>query len=182
MNTSRPFPQRALGRHAGEYPHLSPEDVGVWRQFLPRCGLAFTSLLYDVRVGRGSHRGDPRDPEPDPAFSELLRKRIDVVAHYGDHVVVIEVKPEASMLALGQVLTYRQLLAPTYPYGTKFQAWIVCNHADQDLRPLWPLFDVRICVVAGGDIDGSLTWLPGAPPFALSPDGGSSSTNRAATA
>ncbi|MBA7557900.1 hypothetical protein ES705_50680 [subsurface metagenome] len=63
----------------------------------------------------------------------ISRKRIDAVCRIGGGYWVVEVKPFASMLALGQVVSYHRLFVSEYrPDGETFPV-IICENADPDL-------------------------------------------------
>ncbi|MBA7710129.1 hypothetical protein ES703_119061 [subsurface metagenome] len=76
----------------------------------------------------------------------VSRKRIDVVAGVGGGFWVVEVKPLASMLALGQVLSYTRLFKQEFaPVG---EVWpvIVCDAVDEDLLDEFDAAGVAVIV------------------------------------
>ena len=109
------------------------EDNAVWTKFLQTDGFRLKEVWYDVRVGQ---------PVPLPADASdmdrriaagLTRKRIDVVCSVGGGLWVVEVKPYASMLAVGQVISYARLFALTYTVTGELIPVIVCDSFDEDL-------------------------------------------------
>lgn len=115
------------------YPHMLAEDNAVWSKFLEQNFERLTEVWYDVRVGQPVKLdGDVSDMEKRIAAG-LTRKRIDVVAISGGNYWVIEVKPYASMLALGQVISYARLFALQYEVRGRVIPVIVCDSADEDL-------------------------------------------------
>lgn len=115
------------------YPHMLAEDNAVWSRFLEQNFERLTEVWYDVRVGM------PVDVGPDASDMEkkiaagLTRKRIDVVAISDGNYWVIEVKPFASMLALGQVISYARMFALEFAQTARVIPVIVCDKVDPDL-------------------------------------------------
>ena len=117
------------------YPHMLAEDADVWTRFLERFPDRFREVWYDVHCGK---------PVPVPADSPewlerfangVSRKRIDVVARVPGGYVVVEVKPYANYVALGQVLVYRPLFAEEYAGSEGVTGLVVCYVADLDVVP-----------------------------------------------
>ncbi len=63
----------------------------------------------------------------------LTRKRIDAVCRVYNGFWVVEVKPYANMVALGQALTYSRLFRQEYELVGEVLPVIVCDSCDQDL-------------------------------------------------
>jgi len=115
------------------YPHMLAEDNEVWSKFLEQNFERLQEVWYDVRVGQPVDLdGDASDMEKRIAAG-LTRKRIDVVALSGGNYWVIEVKPYASMLALGQVISYARLFALQHAVRGRVIPVIVCDAIDTDL-------------------------------------------------
>lgn len=115
------------------YPHMLAEDNAVWSKFLEQNFELVTEVWYDVRVGKAVDLpADASDMEKKIAAG-LTRKRIDVVAISGGNYWVIEVKPFASMLAVGQVISYARMFALQYEVTGRVIPVIVCDAIDVDL-------------------------------------------------
>ena len=118
------------------YPHMMPEDAAVWSRFLMREDHGIEAVWYDVHVGAAVDV-----PEGSPAWllsvaAGVTRKRIDVVARRGGLYLIIEVKPYANQLALGQVIVYRQLFPVEFPLAGPVMGCIVCDQVDVDVGPI----------------------------------------------
>lgn len=115
------------------YPHLHAGDREVWSKFLEAEGHRLKEVWYDVHVGQGVVLPvGASDMERRIALG-VTRKRIDVVARVGGGFWVVEIKPLASMRAVGQVITYTRLFILEYsPQG---EVWpvIVSDAYDEDL-------------------------------------------------
>src|SRR3990167_5379179 len=109
-----------------KYPHMQPEDVAVWDNFVANNPQFFDTCDYDVPVGTGA--------EPEGDFSEALRaewthltrKKIDVIGYRGDQKWIVEVKPTANARGLGQLLTYSLLYRTHYPHEPAPFLMLVC--------------------------------------------------------
>lgn len=130
------------------YPHMLAEDNEVWSKFLEQNFERLTEVWYDVRVGQPVDLdGDASDMEKKIAAG-LTRKRIDVVAVSGGNYWVIEVKPYASMLALGQVISYARLFALQYEVRGRVIPVIVCDSVDVDLTDEFAEMGILVLVNA----------------------------------
>lgn len=115
------------------YPHMLAEDNAVWSKFLEQNFERLTEVWYDVRVGQPVKTADDASDMEKKIAAGLTRKRIDVVAISGGHYWVIEVKPYASMLAMGQIISYARLFALQYEVRGRVIPVIVCDAIDEDL-------------------------------------------------
>jgi len=126
------------------YPHMLAEDNAVWSKFLTSDADRIQELWYDLRVG------EPVYISPDASDMErkiargLTRKRIDVVCLVGEDFWVVEIKPYASMLAVGQALTYARLFALEYEVEGRIIPVIVCDHIDADLVEEFDEFGILV--------------------------------------
>lgn len=126
------------------YPHMLAEDIGVWSKYLRAPLVPISKLWYDIHVGGGIEvRLDATEVEKSVALG-VGRKRIDVVCRVGGGYWVVEIKPFASMLAVGQALCYGHLFTKEYsPDGDVFPV-VVCDSADSDLRDAYDDFGVAV--------------------------------------
>ncbi|MBA7539099.1 hypothetical protein ES705_31377 [subsurface metagenome] len=128
------------------YPHMMAEDIAVWSKYLRDPLVPILEVWYDVHVGGAIVLPEGAGAIEQQVALGVSRKRIDVVARVGGGFWVVEVKPLASMLALGQVLSYSRLFIQEFaPVG---EVWpvIVCDAADEDLLPEFDAAGVAIVV------------------------------------
>lgn len=130
-----------------KYPHMMMQEVITWKRFLKRYGNNFAKYRYDVHVGKGVGRI--------PGFNETLQdmavritqKRIDVVAARGAETYIIEIKDRASMAAIGQLITYRELYEQRYGRGRITGLIIVAETVDPDIKGVIERFKIKLFVV-----------------------------------
>jgi len=115
------------------YPHMLTEDTEVWSKYLADPVHPIKEVWYDVHVGQGMLL-PVGAPDIDKRIARgISRKRIDVVARVGGGLWVVEIKPFASMLALGQILSYTRLFIEEYRPDEEVRPVIVCDAIDGDL-------------------------------------------------
>lgn len=115
------------------YPHMMMEDIAVWTKYLKAWLVPIREVWYDVHVGKAIEPVVAGDELGARIAAGISRKRIDVVAAVGGGYWVIEVKPFANMVALGQVLTYTRLFVAEYRVEGEVWPVIVCDSVDEDL-------------------------------------------------
>lgn len=118
---------------APHYPHFLAEDTAVWTKFLRTDAHRIKEVWYDVRVGMPVFLGVGASEMDQKIAAGLTRKRIDAVCQVGGGFWVVEVKPYASMLAIGQVITYARLFTLEYSVSGEIVPVIVCDNYDEDL-------------------------------------------------
>ncbi len=109
------------------------EDTGVWTKFLKTDSGLIKELWYDVKVGQPVLLPVGASDLERRIAAGVTRKRIDVVCAVGGGIWVVEIKPYASMLAMGQVLTYVRLFTLEYSVPGQIVPVIVCDDFDDDL-------------------------------------------------
>ncbi len=123
------------------------EDTEIWSGYLADPIAAIKEVWYDLHVGgivRGITEGDIL---AEKIARGITRKRIDVVAAVGGGYWVIEIKPFASMLALGQVLTYRRLFVEEYRLSGEVFPVVISRQADEDMVADFQAVGVLVIVI-----------------------------------
>lgn len=88
----------------GNYPHMSRRDAPLWERFLELQGAEFTGFSYDVAFGGSPVTIPEDDPELAKGWHYLTAVKVDAVGYKKDETWMIEVKPSASLSAVGQAL------------------------------------------------------------------------------
>jgi hypothetical protein len=132
---------------SGKYPHMFPGDIAIWERFLQKYGSRYLRFDYDIKVGSIPNFPSGYDPYIYRMGEALWKKRIDVVAVDGFNAYIIEVKPNASMGAVGQVLSYAKLYEAEYKPGLPVVPMIVTDNPDKDLSKLCDIFNIRLVIV-----------------------------------
>lgn len=130
-----------------KYPHMSPLDIPVWETFLKEQGNLFTAFDYDVRVGTGIDPGPSYDDATRRDAILLTQKRIDAVGFREGEIWVIEVKPQASIGALGQLITYTELFIAYKKPDLPVRSIVVCNTVDPEVRDIFKTHGITVIQV-----------------------------------
>jgi len=136
------------------YPGLIPIEGALWRAWLREHEGEYDFFEYNVRVGQGINIA-PRSLEGDPELQEKIRrqfqeatqKKIDCVGHQGPGVTIFEVEERPGTRALGQLLTYRELLTAVRPVLGPWTLAIVAERLGNDMRAVFVGQGVRIYLV-----------------------------------
>lgn len=115
------------------YPHMLFEDTGTWTTFLEQQNYGIKRVWYDIRVGVPVSIPGATDETLRKIADGVSRKRIDAVCSVGGGLWVVEIKPYASMQAVGQVITYARLFRNQYNSPGRIVPVIVCDDYDEDL-------------------------------------------------
>jgi len=122
------------------------EDTEVWSKYLASPLVPIKELWYDVHVGAGIPLPAEASDMDRRIAAGISRKRIDVVCRVGGGFWVVEVKPRANMVALGQVQTYTRLFIAEYRPAGETWPVIVCDSADEDLVSQFDELGVAVIV------------------------------------
>lgn len=122
------------------------EDIAVWSKYLADPVVPIKELWYDVHVGQGMLLPVGASNLDKRIAAGVSRKRIDVVCSVGGGFWVVEIKPFANMLALGQVLSYTRLFVAEYRVDGEVWPVIVCDSVDEDLLEEFDGYGVGVIV------------------------------------
>lgn len=140
---------------------MGKEDSRVWEWFLLGPHPHFVEIEYDVRLGGQTGTVTDYGSDAKEMWETLVKKRVDAIAETESEAWIIEVKPTASMAALGQVLCYEALLMAERPPSKPARKVIVAGRIDEDLVDVIPSFGVTVWIVSAASAAGLLQ------PFAL---------------
>jgi hypothetical protein len=135
INMATEEPQVSLHK-VGKYPHMFPHDINIWERFLDTYGSEYILFDYDIKVGTGV------PPESGIAenyarMQDILSKfRIDCVGILPSSIDIIEVKPNASLSAIGQLLSYVELYKRDFLPSSPVRGVIVTDRELPDIRHL----------------------------------------------
>jgi hypothetical protein len=130
---------------------MSVKDSEVWTAFLDTHFVKIDRVLYDVTVGGKASQRVVGGVELVPMWKTLVSKRIDAVVWSGGEVWTCEVKPIASMSALGQALTYQFLWNAEKRTEQKARACVVCSRIDDDVEEVLSNYKVLTFAVSRAD-------------------------------
>jgi len=116
-----------------QYRGMASTQSRVTRAWLLQNATRFDRVEFEVHVGKGA---TPKAEWPESTRTQFLhqtQKRIDVVAWAGDFPVIVEVKKQLNVAAIGQCLAYRVLWMADNPGHPEPSMVMVGETADQDV-------------------------------------------------
>ena len=129
------------------FTHMMPGDVPLWQRFLAQHGEYFDRFEYDVHVGQGVDISPAWPEEIVRVALALTRKRIDAVGYRGSEVWLFEVKPDAGLSALGQILAYKALWERGRGKAASMYLAIVTDRVNPDEAYLFDTHGIRVYIV-----------------------------------
>jgi len=129
------------------YKHLFGADLELWERFLEEYGDYFDKFEYDIRLGEGV----PIDPKWPPkiayAAKMLTRKRVDAVGYKDEEIWLFEIKPDASLSAIGQLLSYEALWVKERGRPKTLYKAVVTDRLGRDEEYLFDHFEIKVYVL-----------------------------------
>ncbi len=122
------------------------EDTDVWSRYLANPIISIAAVWYDVHVGAGIKADSEASEAIRRVAAGVGRKRIDCICKVAGGFWVVEIKPLASMLALGQVLTYVRLFVVEFEVDGEVWPVVVCDSVDEDLLDEFEELGVAVIV------------------------------------
>jgi hypothetical protein len=144
-------------------PYLPGFQAGeqvIAKAWLADAGRAYEAFAYNVRVGQGA---TPAEDVPDFAkrfVTKVTQKRIDLVAFRGGRAALLEVKIQANLGALGQMLGYLHLWEKQFPAWPVNSYGIICHLISLDTASVYVKHGMPYFVFS----DIQLPPLPTLPP------------------
>lgn len=130
-----------------KYPHMIGEDSDVWSRFIKKFPEYFDTVDYDMRVGKGSDTVPQEELNYVNYWTQLTKKRIDVVGYKNSFVTLLEVKKRASLFTLGQILGYKFLYQRDHNEIPLVRTLIVCSSITPDDIDILDHFGIKFFVV-----------------------------------
>lgn len=126
---------------------MLPVERLLWLAWMRENFQFWGGFLYDVHVGEGIPIDPAWPPNIRAASRSLTQKRIDAIAWRNQVLWIFEVKPDAGLSAVGQLLSYRVLYRKTFGYQDKIQLGIITDQINPDEKYLFDKFNIRIFLV-----------------------------------
>lgn len=131
----------------GHYPHMARRDAPVWEQWLRIHALDHYRVAYDVAVG-GRLLNIPEASEKELLdWKYLTALRIDALVDVGDSWMIVEVRPDATVSALGAALAYKLIAEREQITDLPLTAAIVCENIQPDVKWACNQLEIGVFVV-----------------------------------
>ena len=129
----------------GNYRHMAKRDAAVWERFLLLYTERFDAFAYDVALG-----GIPMEEHERQGWQYSTALKIDAIGRTGDAFWIIEVRPDATVSALGSALTYALVCERDEVVPGPLLPTVVCEYIQPDVRWACGKLGVQIVTVPSG--------------------------------
>lgn len=113
-----------------QFKHLSEDEIVAAREFLKSIPRP-KKIEFDVPLKVQTIQPIGKEDESFKKMWEYLTaKKIDMVLHYDDKIMIVEVKKKLSASAAGQLLLYRDLYIEQFKPQKPLELWHVAVFGD----------------------------------------------------
>ena len=130
MSHEPEFPPTKLRK----YPHMFALDITIWERFIDAHAGDFDGFDYDIKVGSGTKAPESFGDNYKRMVEILSKYRIDAVGFKSDAIHIIEVKPEAGTIAIGQIALYSRLYKRDFNPSRRIVGTIVTDRELPDIK------------------------------------------------
>lgn len=131
----------------GYPPHMSYEDLEIWKVYKNKLLPEALSLYYDVGLGGQTETPPDTSPEMSKMWIRNTQKRADVIVDTGDTWIIIELRSNATASGAGRLLQYKALWNEDPPDDRPVNLRLVTNMYDRDVEMLCKRLDIWYIVV-----------------------------------
>lgn len=128
----------------GYPPHMAPLDLPIWRRYLKLNHPTWIRAYFDAALGDGADVPAGGDPAMEKMWSRITRKRTDVIIETATGWLIIEIRHNAGLGAIGAILGYKALWEADPPDPRPLEILILTNLADRDTLAAAKAADVPI--------------------------------------
>jgi len=116
------------------YKHFARRDAPVWERWIALHAQEYLGVCYDVAVGGLPAPDDEATENERRAWQYQTALKVDAFVIGADRALVIEVRPWATVSALGSALTYAMILDRAQVSPLPLTPAVVCEGMQVDVR------------------------------------------------
>jgi hypothetical protein len=131
----------------GNYRHMAKRDAEVWERFLVLYTERFDAFAYDVALGGVVFDGVPMEDHERQGWQYSTALKIDAIGRSGETYWIIEVRPDATVSALGAALTYALVVERDEVVPGPVLPTVVCQYMQPDVRWACDKLGVQVITV-----------------------------------
>lgn len=117
-------------------PGICPEETDLIRDFVARCGHAYSSFSVNVPVGPGDTSTPSLGAAIDRMWEAITRPRIDLIVHGFRSTFIVEAKEHARFRAVTQVRKYVERYNATVHRDRHATPVVLCRSHERGLIEL----------------------------------------------
>jgi hypothetical protein len=138
-------PQWVAAEFRGHYPHMARRDAVIWTRFLARHATDYHGFAYDVALGGWRIEGLDMQEQDVLGWQYNTALKIDAVGLTARECHIIEVRPEATVSALGAAVAYTLVAEREEVFDLPLRPMVVCETMQLDVR--WCCDKLGVAVV-----------------------------------
>lgn len=115
---------------------MSQEDFPIWERYYPKVKDGAVALYFDVGLGLPDELPQSENAEQLLGWIRNTQKRADAIIEREHDVLVIELRYNAQLNAVGRLLGYRRLLAQDNPFSKPIIAVLATNRKDSEVAAI----------------------------------------------
>lgn len=151
---------------ASPFPHMTPGDVPLFASFvLTPEGKSYEAWAFDVHLGSGVPTpGLSANPTLFDISAYLTQLRVDAVGWRNGQPTIFEVKPEARLNAVGQLVTYCDYYAQQFGYDcTKVALTDYANAFTVEIMARRGIEVIQVQAASLAEIAQAVAWVRSLP-------------------
>lgn len=118
----------------GRPTRMSEEDLPIWARYFPKIRPTTLALYFDVGLGLADNLPASDDAEQLLGWIKNTQKRADVILERAEDVLLIELRFNAQLNAVGRLYGYRLLLEEDNPFHKIIIPVLVTNRRDSEVE------------------------------------------------
>ena len=122
--------------YTGHPPRMSAEDFPIWLAWFPTIRSSAEALYFDVGLGLADNLPKSDDANQLLGWIRNTQKRADVIVQRAKDVLLVELRFNAQLNALGRLRGYQLLLQDDNPFGKPIVPVLVTNKRDSEVARL----------------------------------------------
>ena len=148
-----PEESRRLVAQPAHWAGLGKFDLAVLTAYLARPALEILELHTNVRLPLVDEFARPiTNPLADRLARALFPRRIDAIIHRPGVWEIIEIKPRANIVAIGQILFYTHHARQAFNGLSTARPVILAAHTDPDIEPVLNALGIELRLVPESNI------------------------------
>jgi hypothetical protein len=118
----------------GYPPRMSAEDFPIWQRWYPTIKDTALALYFDVGLGLPDELPESTDANQLLGWIRNTQKRADAIIERAQDVLLVELRFNAQLNAIGRLQGYKILLQDDNPFRKPIIPVLVTNKPDSEVR------------------------------------------------
>lgn len=131
----------------GHPPRMSAEDFPIWLRWYPTVKPTALKLYFDVGLGLPDELPQTEDADQLLGWIRNTQKRADAIIERDRDILLVELRYNAQLNAIGRLQGYQLLLNDDNPFGKPIIPILVTNKRDTEIRRVAELAQITYEVV-----------------------------------